>query len=129
MFVVEQFAAERGMRLALRVEHRAAPDGTLKHVISARRETLELPQAFEALRADWPGVMATLACRVCGDDSEWRNVELVTPGLHAPRLPPSSAMQPPFIHYYTPHAEQQGYDAPIDGPLYSWVVAPRAQRG
>jgi hypothetical protein len=129
MFVVERLAAERGMRVELRVLHRAAPDGTLEHVVSARRETLELARALEPLSSDWPAVMAALACSVCGDDPEWRTVELATPGLYAPRLPPSAATQPPFVHYYTPHAEQQGYGAPIDGPLYSWVVAPPAQRG
>jgi hypothetical protein len=32
----------------------------------------------------------------------------------------------PFIHYYTPLAIQQGHAVPVDGPLYSWVVVPRA---
>jgi hypothetical protein len=129
MFVVERLAAERGMRLALRVEHRSAAEGTLTHIFSTPRETLELAEGFEALRADWPALMATLACRVGGDDSVWRTGELVAPGLDAPRLPPSSAAPTPFIHYYTPQAEQQGYGSALDGPLYSWVVAPRAQRG
>ena len=33
-----------------------------------------------------------------------------------------------MIHYYTPLAIQQGYEVPLDGPLYSWAVAPR-ERG
>ena len=129
MFVVERLAAERGMRVALRVEHRGAADGTLKHLFSGPRQTLELAQGFEALRADWPALMAALASRVGGDDSAWCDGELAAPGLDAPRLPASSAPRPPFIHYYTPQAEQQGYGAALDGPLYSWVMAPRAQRG
>jgi hypothetical protein len=129
MFVVERLAAERGMRLALRVEHRGAADGTLTHAFSAPRETLELAQRFEGLRADWPGLMATLACRVGGDDSASCTGEIATPSLEVPRLPPSSVRLPPLVHYYTPQAEQQGYGAALDGPLYSWVVAPRAQRG
>lgn len=32
LFVAERLAAERGMRIALRVEHRVLPDGTLTHV-------------------------------------------------------------------------------------------------
>jgi hypothetical protein len=127
MFVVERLAAEHGLRIALRVEHRGTADGTLTHVFSAPRETLELAQGFEALRPDWPALMATLACRVGRDDSAWRTGRVATPGVDAPRLPPSPAMQAPFIHYYTPQAEQQGYGTALDGPLYSWVVAP--QRG
>ena len=129
MFVVERFAAERGMRVALRVEHRGAVNGTLKHLFSGPRQTLELAKGFEALSADWPALMAALASRVGGDDSAWCDGELTTPGLDAPRLPASSTISPPSIHYYTPQAEQQGYGAALDGPLYSWVIAPRAQRG
>jgi hypothetical protein len=127
MFVVERSAAERGMRVALRVEHRNAADGRLTHVLAGPRETLALAQSFEG--SDWPGLMAALACRVAADDSAWGAAELVTRGLSAPRLPPSSAAPAPFVHYYTPQAEQQGYGAALDGPLYSWVIAPRAQRG
>lgn len=46
----------------------------------------------------------------------------------APQLLPGvpGAEQPSFIHYYTPLAMQQGYGVAVDGPLYSWVIAPRA---
>jgi hypothetical protein len=128
MFVVERFALERSMKVAMRVEHSVASTGALAHHFAGPRETLELAAGSDALHADWPGLTATLACRVCGDDSEWRTGDLVTPGRNAPRLP-SSTGTPPFIHYYTPQAEQQGYGPALDGPLYSWVVAPRAQRG
>jgi hypothetical protein len=127
MFVVERLAAERGMRIALRIEHRGMPDGTLTHVFAGPRETLALARAFET--ADWPSLVAALACRVGSDDSTWLTAELATPGLVNPRLPPRTAAFSPFVHYYTPQTEQQGYGAAIDGPLYSWVVAPRAQRG
>jgi hypothetical protein len=33
-----------------------------------------------------------------------------------------------MIHYYTPLAMQQGHELPLDGPLYSWLIAPR-ERG
>jgi hypothetical protein len=36
-----------------------------------------------------------------------------------------AAPSPSPIHYYTPLATQQGYGVPIDGPLYSWSLAPR----
>jgi hypothetical protein len=117
------------MRLALRVEHRGAADGSLTHLLFARTETLELARRSEALRADWPALMAMLACQAGDDDSEWRTGRLVVPGVDAPRLPPSSASPAPFVHYYTPLTEQQGYAASLDGPLYTWVVAPRPQGG
>jgi len=43
----------------------------------------------------------------------------------------AAAMQAPgpsIIHYYTPLAVAQGHGSALDGPLYSWVVAPR-ERG
>jgi hypothetical protein len=127
LFVVERIAAERGMRIALRVEHRVTADGALTHVLAGPRDTLALARASEV--ADWPGLMAALACSVGGDDSSWLTAELATPGLVGPRLPPGAATLSPFVHYYTPQAEQRGYGAALDGPLYSWVVAPRTQRG
>jgi hypothetical protein len=126
MFVVERLAAERGMHVALRVEH-CATQGMLAHRFTGPRETLALAAGFEALHSDWPGLAAALACRVGADDSPRRTAELATPGL-APRLTPSAAPETSFIHYYTPYAEQQGYGAPLDGTLYSWVIAPRASQ-
>jgi hypothetical protein len=126
MFVVERWAAERGMRVALRVEHCGMPDGTLAHRFSGPRETLALAAASDALDSDWPALMAALAAEVAGDDSRCRAAERAARGP-ACALPPVRGE--PFIHYYTPLAVQQGYGAALDGPLYSWVVAPRAQRG
>jgi hypothetical protein len=127
MFVVERLAAERGMRIALRIEHRGMPDGTLTHVFEGPRETLALARASE--NSDWPALMAALAWHVGGDDSAWLTAELAAPDLVSPHLPPSAATLAPFVHYYTPQTELQGYGPALDGPLYSWVVAPRAQRG
>jgi hypothetical protein len=127
MFVVERLATERGLRMALRVEHRTAADGTLLHVLEGSRETLALATEVEALRSDWPALMAALAASLSADDSPPRTAALVTPGP-APTLasaaPPSA---PSFIHYYVPYAMQVGHGPALDGPVYSWVVAPRAQ--
>jgi len=48
----------------------------------------------------------------------------------AEQLPaaPAGSTESPFIHYYTPQAEQQGHGPALNGLLYSWVVAPR-ERG
>jgi hypothetical protein len=122
MFVVERLAAERGMRSVLRVEHCSATGGTVSHSFAGPRETLALAAEFET-RSDWPALMATLACRVGGDDSAHCSVELET-SQPAPSLSPRTAPAAPFIHYYAPHREQQGHGPAVDGPLYSWVVAP-----
>ena len=127
MFAVEQLALERGMQLALRVEHRTSADGTLRHAFSGPRETLALAADFRALHSDWPGVIAVLACSIGADGSPQHHVELSTTGS-ALRLSASAAPgAPSIIHYYTPIAVQQGYGPALDGSLYSWVVAPRAR--
>jgi hypothetical protein len=127
MFVVERLALERGLELVLRVEHCSKSDGRLEHLFTGPRETLALAAGFEALHSDWPGLIATLACSVGGDDSPHHGAALAT-AEPAPRLAPSiEPSAPSIIHYYTPLAVQQGYGPALDGPLYSWVVAPRAR--
>lgn len=122
MFVVERLALERGMSVALRLEHRRKPDGTVRHSFSGPRETLELASRFDALQADWPGLVASLICGIGADDSPRLDAALAT-AQPAPRLAPGTADDVPSpIHYYTPLAVQQGYGPALDGPLYSWVV-------
>ena len=125
MFVVERLALERGLELVLRVEHCSKSDGTLQHAFTGPQETLALAAGFETLHADWPGLIAALACGVGNDDSPRQAAALAT-AEPAPRLGTSSTGSPSVIHYYTPLAVQQGYGPALDGPLYSWVVAPRA---
>jgi hypothetical protein len=127
LFVVEQLALERGLHVLLRIEHHSGASGTLEHRCTGPRETLALVSQFEALHSDWPALIAALACSVGGDDSASHYVEQVTAGP-VPRLVPSAAAPTlSLIHYYTPHSVQQGYGPSVDGPLYSWVVAPRAR--
>jgi hypothetical protein len=127
MFVVERLALERGLALVLRVEHRSRSDGSLEHSFTGPRETLALAAGFETLQSDWAGLVAALACSVGGDDSPRHDAALAT-AESAPRLAPSiEPAAPSAIHYYTPVAVQQGYGPALDGPLYSWVVAPRAR--
>jgi hypothetical protein len=127
MFVVERFALERGLRVALRVEHRCGAGGTLQHLFTGPRETLALAAGFATLHADWPGLVAALAYSVDADDSPRHDFVLATAEA-APRLTPSTEpAAPSAIHYYTPLAVQQGFGPALDGPLYSWVVVPRAR--
>lgn len=128
MFVVERLAAERGLHLVLQVEHRVERDGTLRHVIVGPGETVALAAQGVAAGSDWPGLMAVLACRASGDSSPRELGTVVTPGP-APRLAAAVSTplppEPSIIHYYTPRAVEQGYGAPLDGPVYSWVAAAR----
>jgi hypothetical protein len=128
MFVVERLAAERGLRLALKVEHRVEPDGTLLHVIAGPSETVALAAQGAAAGADWPGLMAVLACRASAGSAQREIGTVVTAGP-PPRLAAAVSTpmspEPSIIHYYTPRAVEQGFGAPLEGPLYSWVAASR----
>ena len=127
MFVVERLALERGMHVALRVEHCSGANGTLEHRFTGPSDTLELAAGFETLHSDWPGLIAALACSVGADDSPRHVAELATPELAPSHRPSAAPGAPSVIHYYTPLAVQQGHGPALDGPLYSWVVAPRAR--
>lgn len=123
MLVLEQLAGERRLRLALRVEHRAANDGRLAHVITGPRAAIESADELCAAGVDWPTVMAVLACGTVADSSRPTTATLFTPGL-SPTLT-AAPEDASFIHYYTPQPVQQGYGVALDGPLYSWVIVPR----
>jgi hypothetical protein len=59
-----------------------------------------------------------------------RRMHLTLRGEHcvAPITTALQAPWPSIIHYYTPLAVARGHGSALDGPLYSWVVAPR-ERG
>lgn len=120
MFVLERLANERRMRVVLRAEHQPQADGTIAHAISAPREALDLAAELCAAGLEWPAVMSALVCR-CTSTAALASATLYTPGTK-PELTESAAVPLP-IHYYTPLAVQQGHDAALDGPLFSWVIA------
>jgi len=123
MLVLEQLAGERRLRLALRVEHRATNDGRLAHVITGPRAAIESADELCSAGVDWPTVMAVLACQTVADPSRLATATLFTTALSS--TPTAVQEVASFIHYYTPQAVQQGYGVALDGPLYSWVIAPR----
>jgi hypothetical protein len=125
MFVLERLAIERGMRLAMRIEHEPGPGGTLAHAFSAPRATIRIAEQLRATGLDWPALTGTLACRYGAASGRLEHAVLVTSGTR-PRLE-SAAARESIIHYYTPRAVQQGYSVPLDGPLFSWVIAPAAR--
>lgn len=132
MFVVAQLAAERGLRTVLRVEHRVDGDGALAHVAAAPAEVLAWLEAAAPSGLEWPTLMALAACRCEASGAPLRDATLRLPGAR-PELSAEAAeralTEPSLIHYYTPRGVQQGYGVAADGPLYSWLVAPRAARG
>jgi hypothetical protein len=123
MFVLERLGAERGLRPAIRVEHRARPDGSLAHVMLAPARVVGIADQLASLGMAWPAIMAALVCRCDAPTAPLRSATLVTPGP-APTLSADAAASESPIHYYTPCAVQQGHDVPHDGPLYSWLLAP-----
>jgi hypothetical protein len=132
MLVVSQLAAERRLRTVLRVEHRADADGVLAHVATASADVLGWLEGAAARGIEWPALMALAACRCEVAAAPLETATLRLPG-GAPELSALAAAraleEPAPIHYYTPRGVQQGYGLPADGPLYSWLVAPRATAG
>jgi hypothetical protein len=52
MFVLERLAHERGMHVALRVEHQVRAAGTLAHAVSAHPETVALAEQLSSRGLD-----------------------------------------------------------------------------
>ena len=133
LFVLERMAAERRMRVALRIEHRVRRDGTIAHAMTGAPETLALAERLRAEGVGWPVLVAALLthCRTdCPAPVEHTVVQQAkAPVLTAPAAERDAAGQRhSVVHYYTPSAVQQGRDVPWDGPLYSWVIAPGVHR-
>jgi hypothetical protein len=125
MFALERLANERGMRVALRVEHQVSEDGTLIHVMSGPPETMALAEQLSAERMAWPTTSAALVASCSANCAAPVRGTIVTAGAR-PLLERAadSAVPESVIHYYTPRAVQEGHGVPFDGPLFSWVIAP-----
>lgn len=132
MLVLERLGRERGLRMALRAEHRPRSDGTLAHLLSAAPETLDLAERLQREGLEWPVLTAALAASCRADASAHGERTIVTPGRDPAMLRPAAASteigEPEtVIHYYRPFAIQEGREIPWDGPLFSWVIAPAAR--
>jgi hypothetical protein len=128
MFVLERMAAERGMRVVLRIEHQVRTDGTLAHVMSASAETIALAERLIEQGVPWSSAMATLAGR-CPANRSAALVHTIVTTAPAPELELVAGVVPErVIHYYATDARQRGHDIPFDGrPLFTWVIAPKAR--
>jgi hypothetical protein len=127
MFVLEQLGPERGLRTALRVEHRPQPDGTLVHEITSDVNTVALARGLCAAGFEWPVSMAALVCSVSTAATRQETAMLAIGGTQpqlAAAIAAQGVSQSSSIHYYAPRAVQQGYGVALDGPLFSWALAP-----
>lgn len=130
MFVLERLAAERGLRMALRIEHGAREHGSLSHVVAGSPETLALARPLASKLVDWPVLAAALATHCSADCAALATQTMVTAGTR-PVLSSTRAQTAPgspetVIHYYMSRSIQNGESVPWDGPLFSWVIAPAA---
>jgi hypothetical protein len=130
MFVIEQLGKEHGMRVALRVEHRARSDETIAHVMTGPPETLALADHLRLQGVDWPVLMAALLTQCRTGGSAAVEYTMVMPGTE-PVLSQTATREgetapESVIHYYTPHAIREGHGVPWEGRLFSWVIASAA---
>lgn len=128
MLVLERLGRERGLRMALRVEHQVQADGTLSHAMTGAPDTLAFAEALQRHGVDWPVLIAALATRCAGEGRAPVARTVATPG-GKPILARAPAADEPesVIHYYRPFTMQEGRGIPWDGPLFSWVIAPTAR--
>jgi hypothetical protein len=127
LFVLETLAAERGMRVALRVEHHPRPNATIAHFITGASEVIAIAERLRSSGLEWPALMAMLACRSQLASGRLATATFLMAG-EAPALTFEAATTPEsVIHYYTPFAVQQGHEVPLGGRLVSWVIAPVAR--
>lgn len=130
MFVLERLASERRMRMILRIEHRVGPNGTLAHEIVGPPESAALAEDLERQAVEWPVLAALMVtqCRGACDAPVTRTV--ATPGTR-PQLSVAAGAADwlgsaeTVIHYYASATVRDGPGVPWDGPLYSWLIAPR----
>jgi hypothetical protein len=130
MLVFEQFGRGHRMRVALRVEHRARDDGTIAHVMTGPPATLALAERLRVQGVAWPELMAVLVTHYRADGSTLVERTMVMPGPRPALRQTGTPHRAPesVIHYYTPLAIREGHGIPWDGPLFSWVIVPAAER-
>jgi hypothetical protein len=97
LFVLETLAADRGMRVLYRGEHRRLPDGRMSHELVGPIDEGAAPTS--ARRTEWPSAVAALLAS-CSMSTR--------PGTCTWQSPPTNG------------------DAGLGEALHSWVIAPRA---
>lgn len=123
LFALQALAQDRGMRVALRIEHH--PSGNrIAHRMSGSAEQIAMAERLAIEGVDWPTLAAALTahCREVPRNPVTRTV--LTDG-RKPTLRHDADVRPEtIIHYYLTSAIQKGDEVPFDGPLVTWVLAP-----
>ena len=132
MFVLDRLGRERGLQTVLRVEHRPEAGGMLRHAMSGPAETLSLASRLSAEGVAWPLVMAGAVagcranCSVPAEESVL--IKCAKPEIGGGTLSCTKEDGPErIIHYYMTVGQSIGDDLPLDGPLFSWVIAPKVR--
>jgi hypothetical protein len=130
MFVLDRLGRERGLHTVLRIEHRPEADGVLRHVMTGPSQTLGLVSRLGSEGWAWPAAMACAVSGCHADCSVLAEEMCLTKGVR-PEIAgaASSRTRGPerIIHYYMTDADREGRDLPLDGPLFSWVIAPKVR--
>jgi hypothetical protein len=126
LFALQCLAQERGMRVALRIEHHAG-DNRIAHRVFGGAEQIATAEGLAVDGISWPTWAAVVSahCREVPRNPLSRT--LFTEG-QKPTLRYGANIRPEtIIHYYLTSAIQKGDEIPFDGPLVSWVLAPYAR--
>ena len=78
LMCLEQLAWNQWMRVVARVDHRAAPDGTVRHRLFLRSSALQDAQASLAKPGRWPEQLAATLIAGLGSNHDGRPMERVT---------------------------------------------------
>lgn len=132
MFVLDRLGRERGLQTVLRIEHRPEAGALLRHVMTGPAETLRLVSRLGSEGMAWPSVMAcaVAGCHAnCSSPAEHTvTIECAKPEIGGGTLSCTRENGPErIIHYYMTEGQRDGHELPLDGPLFSWVIAPKAR--
>lgn len=123
MFALQSLAQDRGMRVALRIEH-LLNGSRMAHKILGSTEQVAMAERLALEGVDWPTLAAVMAAH-CREVPRNPLSRIVLTEGQKPILRADSNVRPEtIIHYYLTSAIQKGAEVPFDGPLFSWVLAP-----
>jgi hypothetical protein len=131
MFVLDRLGRERGLQTVLRVEHRPESAGVLRHIMSGSLPVLDLVSRLGAEGMAWPVLMGCAVAGCHADCSGLVEQSLLTKGAKPQMGGTASCTREAgperIIHYYMTDGDREGRDLPLDGSLFSWVIAPKVR--
>src|SRR5690606_33507681 len=90
MFVLERLARERGLRVAMRIEHEMKAEGMLTHTVTGPPDMLALAAALQQQSPEWAMLSAALAAHCRGDCLAPAERTIATPGAKPVLTRPAS---------------------------------------